>query len=102
MTARWGRSVLVGAISTRGGRANASDGARDVLAEEQAALRRVATLVAEGAEGAALFSAVADEVARVVDTSSITIDRYEANSSIVIASRNDPGFPVGSRWPIDV
>ena len=41
--------------------------ARAQLAEEQAALRRVATLVAEGAEPEAVFSAVAGEVAHVLD-----------------------------------
>ena len=36
------------------------------LAEEQAALRRVATLVASGAPSAEVFSAVAQEVAQVM------------------------------------
>jgi PAS domain S-box-containing protein len=71
------------------------------LAEEQAALRRVATLVAREAPPETLFAAVVEEVARVVDVSSAAVARFEADSSVVVASFNDPGFPVGSRWPHD-
>jgi signal transduction histidine kinase len=72
------------------------------LAVQQAALRRVATRVAEGAAPAELFAVVAREVARVLDVSSASVVRFEAdNTSVVVASFNDPGFPVGSRWPHD-
>ena len=70
------------------------------LAGEQAALRRVATLVAEGPDAAELFSAVAREVANVLGVDMVSIDRYEGDSSVVLASVNDPGFPQGSRWPL--
>jgi hypothetical protein len=73
-----------------------------VLADEQAALRRVATLVAEGATPAVLFAAVLAEVAQVLAVSSGRMLRYEPDRScVVIASLNDPGFPVGSPWPLD-
>jgi signal transduction histidine kinase len=72
------------------------------LTREQAALRRVATLVAEGAGPAELFSAVADEVARVLDVAAVSVVRFESGTTaIVVASHNDPGFPVGSRTPLD-
>jgi GAF domain-containing protein len=71
------------------------------LADEQAALRRVATLVAEGVSQDTLFAAVAEEVAGLIGVDQLTIDRYYADSSTVIASLIDPGFPVGSRWPFD-
>jgi signal transduction histidine kinase len=72
------------------------------LAEEQAALRRVATLVAEGAAPAAVFSAVAKEVARILDVAAVTVVRFEPDeTSVVVASHRDAGFPVGSRWPLD-
>jgi signal transduction histidine kinase len=72
------------------------------LAEQQASLRRVATLVAEGAAPAALFSAVAEEVARILDVSAVSIFRFESNrTSVVVASVKDPVFQVGSRWPLD-
>jgi signal transduction histidine kinase len=72
------------------------------LAEEQAALRRVATLVAEGGTAADLFSAVAREVAQVLDVPVVTMGRYESDAtSTVLASLGDPGLPVRSRWPLD-
>ena len=71
------------------------------LTDEQAALGRVATLVANGVTPTDLFSAVAHEVAGVLGLPAVTIDRYEAGGSTVVASLNDPGFPVGSYWPFD-
>src|SRR4029077_2068755 len=71
------------------------------LAEEQAALRRVATLVAEGGGTDALCAAVAEELSNVLEIPSLTIGRYEGDASVVVASLNDPGFPVGSVWPHD-
>jgi GAF domain-containing protein len=55
--------------------------ARARLAEEQAALRRVATLVAEGAEPEAVFSAVAEEVANVLAVALSAVVRYEADGA---------------------
>ncbi len=73
---------------------------RRVVAE-QAALRSVATLVAEGAAPAEVLSSVAQEVARILDVSAVSIVRFESDTrSVVVASFNDPGFPVGSRWPL--
>jgi len=72
------------------------------LGQEQAALRRVATLVAEGAPEAKLYDCVAREVAQVLGVPMVTIDRFDSDaSSTVVASVDDPGFPVGSRWPLD-
>jgi PAS domain S-box-containing protein len=71
------------------------------LADQQATLRRVATLVAKGSTGQALFSAVAREVARLFGVSMVSIDRYENGESVVLASFGVPEFPVGSRWPLD-
>jgi signal transduction histidine kinase len=80
----------------------ASEARARKLAEEQAALRRVATLVATGATEAELLAGVAQEVRRVLGVPMVTIDRYEGDaSSTVVASLDDPGFPVGSRWPLD-
>ena len=71
------------------------------LAEQEAALRRVATLVAEAARPAVLFAGIAEEVARIVDVSSVVIARYEADEAVVVASMKATGFPVHSRWPVD-
>ena len=75
-----------------------------LLADEQAALRRVATLVAQGVPSSGLFSAVTKEVARVfasVDPSLVaTVIRFDPGpeSVLVGASRAYEREPVGSRW----
>jgi signal transduction histidine kinase len=47
------------------------------LAEDQAALRRVATLVAKGARPAEVFSAVADELGRLIGAEASFVSRLE-------------------------
>jgi signal transduction histidine kinase len=71
------------------------------LTEQQAALRRVATLAAEGAAPGAIFAAVTEEVVRIADVSAAAVSRFEPDAAVVEASFNDPGFPAGSRWPIE-
>src|SRR3954449_7084764 len=74
------------------------------LAEEQAALRRVATLVAYEASSDRLAAVVAEEVARVFDVPLVRLIRYEANGSVVIGGFSESGdepFSIGSRWPLD-
>jgi signal transduction histidine kinase len=70
--------------------------------DEQAALHRVAALVAAGAGAADLFSAVAEEVARVVGVSTTMLARFEPEGVItVLASVDEATFAPGSRWPLD-
>ena len=58
------------------------------LAEEQAALRRVATLVAKGAPPGAVFDAVAAEMERVLDADQVMLSRYEPGDEVaVVANR---------------
>src|ERR1700754_893595 len=75
------------------------------LAEEQAALRRVATLVARGASSAEVFAAVAHEVARVMHLPNAAVCRYDdegATLTIIGAWDARPdGFQLGTRWPLD-
>jgi PAS domain S-box-containing protein len=72
------------------------------LAHEQAALRRVATLVAQGASPEELFAAVADEVAGIIDIPVVTVQRYETDGTFtLLAITGEANFTVGSRWPID-
>jgi len=52
------------------------------LAEEQAALRRVATLVAEGAGPTAVFDAVAAEIERLLDAEGLQLSRYESDDEL--------------------
>jgi signal transduction histidine kinase len=72
------------------------------LADQQAALRRVATLVAEGATTAALGPAVVDEVVNVLDVPSGWLIRYSPDrTATVLSSTDDSAFPVGSAWPLE-
>ena len=52
------------------------------LADEQAALRRVATLVARSAPPAALFAAVAEEVGRLLGADITAVGRYEPEGAV--------------------
>jgi signal transduction histidine kinase len=74
------------------------------LAEEQAALRRVATLVASGAPSADVFSAVAQEVAQVMHMPMVGVYRYDSDGlTTVIATWSDRPHMLqpGTRWPLD-
>jgi signal transduction histidine kinase len=79
------------------------------LADEQAALQRVATLVAKGEKSEAVFSAVAQEVAHVFGVQHVTVCRYEPDTIIVLSSfeapeptPDPPPFAAGRRLPLDV
>jgi PAS domain S-box-containing protein len=74
------------------------------LADEQAALRRVATLVAQGVSPQDLFEAVAEEVGRLLPVGSATMGRYESDGSITTVaswSTTEAAFPTGRRWPTE-
>jgi signal transduction histidine kinase/uncharacterized protein YoaH (UPF0181 family) len=75
------------------------------LAEEQAALRRVATLVAGGASSADVFAAVAREVAQVMHLPNAAVCRYddEGATMTILATWDDRphNFQPGTRWPLD-
>ena len=73
------------------------------FAEEQAALRRVATLVARGAPPEEVFAAVAEEIRQVLDAEVACIVRYEADATgTVVATWGDARFwPVGSNWALE-
>jgi signal transduction histidine kinase/PAS domain-containing protein len=70
------------------------------LVEEQAALRRVAMLVAEGAAPAAVFDAVAAEMEGLLGADGVTLSRYEPDEEVtVVAHRglNASRVPPGTR-----
>ena len=74
--------------------------ARD-LAGEQAALRRVATLVAKGVSSDELFAAVTREAADVLDVPVVALQRYEAGRMFtMVAIAGETRFTIGSRWPV--
>ena len=73
------------------------------LAEEQAALRRVATLVARGAAPEEVFAAVAEEIGRLLLVDVVTMCRYEPDGTLTYLANWGTAtehFPVGSRWPL--
>jgi len=81
--------------------AEASRDAARVLADQQAALRRVATLVARGVPPSVVFSAVASELAGCLGVPHARLCRYQADgSSILLAAHHEPAagpLPVGRR-----
>jgi signal transduction histidine kinase len=94
-----GRSfnVMAGSLKT----------SRDELASllaEQAALRRVATLVAGGAAPAEVFSVTAGEVRRLLDVNATAIARYEPSGSATLVALDtdaDFGVPVGATLTLE-
>jgi PAS domain S-box-containing protein len=72
-----------------------------VLADQQASLRRVATLVALGEAPSAVFSAVAAELARCLGVHHSCLFRYEHDGTgVMLAAGEDPGWmkvPIGTR-----
>ena len=74
------------------------------MAEEQAALRRVATLVARGVSQDELFTAVNEEVAWLVGADPTALMRFEADDTMTLVaawSVADAAFPIGARRPVD-
>jgi signal transduction histidine kinase len=72
-----------------------------VLAEEQAALRRVATLVARGVPPEEVIAAATEEVGQLLPVEFALMGRYETDDTIIaVAAWGAPvaGFPVGRRW----
>ena len=70
------------------------------LAEEQAALRRVATLVAQGVPPADVFSALGEEVNRLLDAETSAIVQLEADGRLTVVANagiTAAGLTLGSR-----
>ncbi len=73
------------------------------LAEEQAALRRVATLVAEGASPSSVLDAVSAEMEALLEADQVALNRFEAGDEIVVLAHRGLDVartPVGSRLSI--
>ena len=72
------------------------------LAGEQAALRRVATLVAKGVSSDELFAAVTREAADVLGVPVVALQRYEPDRMFtMVAIAGETRFTIGSRWPVE-
>jgi signal transduction histidine kinase len=87
--------LVATAIANAGARAEVQR-----LAEEQAALRRVATLAADGAEPTAIFDAVAAEMEELLDADRVAVARYESDGEITVVAHHGVEawhLPPGSR-----
>jgi signal transduction histidine kinase len=101
-------SVIVGALATTASRrAIASEHARGAIAEEQSALRRVATLVAQAGPPSVVFEAVTREVGLLCSADVARMERYEADgivTGVAAWSRAPSQFAelaVGTRFTLD-
>ena len=75
------------------------------LADEQAALRRVATLVAQGVPAGELFAAVTEEVGQLLGADAAATIRYEPGDMLTAvgnwtAEGVDADTEVGRQWPL--
>src|SRR5256886_3958751 len=77
---------------------------RTRLAEEQAALRRVATLVARGAPPAEVFEAVVTEIGQLFPgANAAALSRYETDDELTMIGKRGPtdrDVPVCVRYPL--
>jgi signal transduction histidine kinase len=74
------------------------------LADEQAALRRVAALVAKGSAPAVVFDAVTSEVAALLGADQVSLARFEPGPELTMLARRGrhaADMPVGARLPLD-
>jgi signal transduction histidine kinase len=78
---------------------------RAALADEQAALRRVATLVAGDAPPSRVFEQVTEEVGRLLGLPGANVMQYDGVRSVTVvggwSAHGPPRFPVGARLDVD-
>jgi PAS domain S-box-containing protein len=83
----------------------ASERATRALADEQAALRRIATLVAAEAPPASVFERVTEELAGLLRTPSASLVRYEDDGqAMLVGAWREPGSdinPVGTSFALE-
>ncbi len=80
------------------------EAAHRTLADEQAALRRVATLVASAPAQQRLFEAVTAEVGQVLGAQTANLTRFEGDHLRIMGRWSEPGIravPVGATLPLD-
>jgi signal transduction histidine kinase len=73
------------------------------FADEQAALHRVATLVAQAASPQKVFAAVTREAGRLLRADRATMGRHDPDGTETVVAawdRSGPTIPVGTRWSL--
>ena len=95
-------SLLLAAVTAERTRAEA---AQRALAGEQAALRRVATLVAGDSAPSRVFEQVTEEVARLLGLPGVNVMHYDGDRTATVvgawSEHGPPRFPVGAAFDID-
>jgi signal transduction histidine kinase len=75
------------------------------LADEQATLRRMATLVAQGMPPDEIFSAVSDEVGRLFGSDAAAVVRFDHDHPAIVfvgvSTRIEDALPIGTRCDVD-
>src|ERR1700746_1481474 len=93
---------LIGTAVANAQNRAALEASRDELGRllaEQAALRRVATLVARGIDPAEVFSAVAEEIRRLLDADRAAIARFEHDGKSVVVLGGSGKDEDVVQWP---
>jgi K+-sensing histidine kinase KdpD len=100
-----GVAVLIGELAAYAGRrADVTEVARSELAGEQAALRRVATLVAQRVAPEEIFAAVASELGQLLGVDATHMGRYDTDWTVTGVgswSRTGDHVPVGTRVVVE-
>jgi len=95
-------SLILAAVTAE---RTASERAQQALTEEQAALRRIATLVASEAASDRVFGQVTVEAAKTLGASGASLARFDGGGIVTfVGGWSDTGrlaFPVGSRVPVE-
>ncbi len=92
-------NVLVGQARLRTAEAEQRRREASALADQQAALRRVATLVARGAASSDVYDVAVSELAHSLGAEHVTLLRYESDEHAVVLAASDTGIlAVGQRF----
>src|SRR5262245_30084128 len=96
-------SVFTELVASAISNAEAHD-ALALLADEQAALRRVATLVAHESSPAEIFGAVTEEACRVLASEAVGLLRFEPDETATLLAQSDTPWdppPLGTSFTLD-
>lgn len=94
-------NVLVGQARLRTAEAEQRRREATALADQQAALRRVATLVARGASPSDVYDVAVSELAHSLGAEHVTLLRYEPDDRAMVLAASDPrAFVVGQRFSL--
>jgi signal transduction histidine kinase len=98
-------NVLAGQARLRAAEAEQRRREADLLAEQQAALRRVATLVARGVDPAQVYPAAVAELSHGLGIDNVALIRYESGQALVLLAARDASeltkMSIGERIPLD-